>query len=298
MNKALVIGGANTDILGFADTLIENESNIGRISIQSGGVGRNIAENLRLLGLDVSIISVFGDDMLSETLKFNLIQKGVDVSHSVTLQGSSSCMYMAIMGADGDMKLAVNDMQPMQHLDRQTLARYADWINGFDILVPDANLSRDTLQYIQETFKMPIIFDPVSITKAAKLEDIILGFGTLKLNEYEAGHLAGVDDVGESARRLVKMGLERVFVTCGERGSYYADSGGEFGFAAAIPTRATNATGAGDAYTAGVAFGTLMDMPTADCAIFATACSSIAIMSESAVNRNMSITAVQELLTN
>lgn len=296
MKKALVIGGANIDIMGFANTLIKHESNIGRISIQSGGVGRNIAENLQLLGMDVAIISVFGDDIFSETLKFNLIQKGIDISRSITVAGREACMYMAIIGPDGDMHMGVNDMHPMQKLDRAVLERYAGWINDFDILVPDANLSRETLEYILSAFNKPMVFDPVSKTKAAKLNDLLLGFGTLKLNEYEASFLTGEQDVQAATLKLVDMGLERVFVTCGEKGSYYADDNGEFGFAESIPVKACNATGAGDAYTAGVVFGRMMDMKTSDCANFATACAALAVISEAAVNQSMSLKAVQELL--
>ena len=47
---AVIIGGANMDICGAAiGTLISKDSNIGKIGSSSGGVARNIAENLALL---------------------------------------------------------------------------------------------------------------------------------------------------------------------------------------------------------------------------------------------------------
>ena len=51
---AVVIGGVNIDIGGHSfQPLIPADSNPGKISVSLGGVGRNIAHNLSLLGTDV-----------------------------------------------------------------------------------------------------------------------------------------------------------------------------------------------------------------------------------------------------
>ena len=51
---AVVVGGVNVDIGGrsFAP-LVEADSNPGAVTVSLGGVGRNIAHNLALLGTDV-----------------------------------------------------------------------------------------------------------------------------------------------------------------------------------------------------------------------------------------------------
>ncbi|MCD8330678.1 MAG: PfkB family carbohydrate kinase, partial [Lachnospiraceae bacterium] len=61
--KITVVGAVNVDICGKSDQLLKAEdSNPGRVTISMGGVGRNIAHNLRLLEQKVSLVTVFGDD--------------------------------------------------------------------------------------------------------------------------------------------------------------------------------------------------------------------------------------------
>ena len=55
---AVVVGGVNVDIGGasFAP-LVGADSNPGKVSVTLGGVGRNIAHNLRLMGTDVRMMT-------------------------------------------------------------------------------------------------------------------------------------------------------------------------------------------------------------------------------------------------
>ncbi len=53
-----VVGGMHVDIGAKPEgRLIPGDSNPGRVTLRPGGVGRNIAHNLRLLGLDVRLVS-------------------------------------------------------------------------------------------------------------------------------------------------------------------------------------------------------------------------------------------------
>ena len=59
---AVVAGGVNVDIGGrsFAP-LVAQDSNPGTVRLSLGGVGRNIAHNLALLGTDVHLLTAYGD---------------------------------------------------------------------------------------------------------------------------------------------------------------------------------------------------------------------------------------------
>ena len=59
----VVAGGMNTDVVGrsFAPPLA-CDSNPGWTSVSSGGVGRNVAENLVHTGVDVELIAALGSD--------------------------------------------------------------------------------------------------------------------------------------------------------------------------------------------------------------------------------------------
>ena len=59
----VVIGGVNVDIGGKAVApLIPKDSNPGKINVSFGGVARNVAHNMRLLGLNVKLITALGED--------------------------------------------------------------------------------------------------------------------------------------------------------------------------------------------------------------------------------------------
>ena len=61
---AVVVGGVNVDIGGRSfDHLVEADSNPGSVYMSLGGVGRNIAHNMRLMGVDVRLLTAIGEDL-------------------------------------------------------------------------------------------------------------------------------------------------------------------------------------------------------------------------------------------
>ena len=106
-----VVGGMNVDIGGRpARRLVLKDSNPGRVSIRPGGVGRNIAHDLRLLGMEVRMLSAVGDDEHGELLLRSCAACGIDTSLCLRAEGESSSTYLYITDEHGDMQLAVADM--------------------------------------------------------------------------------------------------------------------------------------------------------------------------------------------
>ncbi|MBQ5509231.1 MAG: hypothetical protein IIT96_05660, partial [Muribaculaceae bacterium] len=63
--RITVIGAANVDITATPlGRYIPCDSNPSRVEIAYGGVGRNIAHNLCLMGDEVRLFTVFGDDSI------------------------------------------------------------------------------------------------------------------------------------------------------------------------------------------------------------------------------------------
>ena len=64
--RAAVVGGVNMDICGRPDrSLIPRDSNPGRVRLSPGGVGRNIAHNLALMGVETSLITALGGESVN-----------------------------------------------------------------------------------------------------------------------------------------------------------------------------------------------------------------------------------------
>ena len=74
-----VVGGVNMDIGGTsAGALVAQDSNPGAVRMSLGGVGRNIAHNMSLLGLDVRLLTVFGDDLNAQKIAASCTELGID----------------------------------------------------------------------------------------------------------------------------------------------------------------------------------------------------------------------------
>ena len=59
-----IIGGANVDLIAtLNDAFIAADSNPGHIDAGYGGVARNIAHNLSLLGARTQLLTIFGGDL-------------------------------------------------------------------------------------------------------------------------------------------------------------------------------------------------------------------------------------------
>ena len=80
---AVVVGGVNMDIGGRPHgKLVGADSNTGQVRMSLGGVGRNIAHNMSLLGLDVRMVTAFGDDLYAQKIAASCGELGIDISQS------------------------------------------------------------------------------------------------------------------------------------------------------------------------------------------------------------------------
>lgn len=247
-----VIGGANTDIGGGpAASLRLHDSNPGRIEVRAGGVGRNIAHNLALLGLPVRLIAAVGDDLFGAGLKAGCAAVGIDVSRMLTVPGARSSTYLYVTDGAGEMHVGIADMDVVQRITPDYLRPLLGELNASTAVVADANLSAETLDFLAEHCTAPIYADPVSTAKAPRMKRLLPRLAAFKPNALEAALLTGEDDPERAARALLGLGTRRVFVSLGAEGLIAAE-GDRLLRLACEPGEIVNTTGAGDAAMAAV----------------------------------------------
>lgn len=107
MPKPIIcIGAALVDELFHAtETILNATTNNAHVTKTAGGVARNIAHQLALLGVPVQLISVFGNDSDGHWLKQVCTQAGVQLDGSVTIEGLSG-KYTGILDRDGSLYTA------------------------------------------------------------------------------------------------------------------------------------------------------------------------------------------------
>ncbi|MCR5665097.1 MAG: MarR family transcriptional regulator, partial [Oscillospiraceae bacterium] len=241
-----VIGGANTDIGGGpAASLRLYDSNPGVITLRQGGVGRNIAHNLRLLGEEVRLIAAVGDDLFGRDLRAGCEALGIDCGRMLTVPGARSSTYLYVTNAAGDMHVGIADMEIVQCVTPAYLEPLMDEINASAAVVVDANLSGETLDFLAGACTAPLYADPVSTAKAPRLQKLLPRLTAFKPNALEAALLTGENYPGKAARALLERGVRRVFVSLGSGGMLAAEEGESLRLPCA-PGPIVNTTGAGD----------------------------------------------------
>ncbi len=286
---AAVVGGVNIDIGGFsASPLTARESNPGAVRMSLGGVGRNIAHNLALLGLRVRLVTALGGDGFAERISASCAELGIDLSLALRLPGERSSSYLFLAGPEGDMALAVSDMEIYRHLSPAVLEQRLDELNRARALVLDTNLPAESIAYLCEHATAPLFADPVSSAKAERLRPVLGRLHTLKPNRLEAELLSGVpirdeQSLHRAADALLDTGLKQVYISLGAEGVLAAEANHRLRLPAP-KGRIVNTTGCGDAFMAALVWAQLRGEGLEGCARAGLRAAAIAMAGAETIN--------------
>jgi pseudouridine kinase len=189
-----------------------------------GGVSRNIAHQLALLGVDVHLISVFGNDSDGDWLKQTCINAGVKLDASITKEGLSG-KYTGILNLDGSLFTgfltnASTNMVTPGHLEKNK-----DLLQTASYLLADANIALDTGEWLlafSNENSIPLILEPVSIPPARKFKNMNLsGLYLVTPNEDELPVLCSEKALftQHQIEELIGKGVENVWLHNGKLGS-------------------------------------------------------------------------------
>ena len=296
-STVLVVGGANTDIVGVPEReLLPGDSAPGHVRRSPGGVGRNIAENLARMGVSARLLSAFGSDANGAALARECRSVGIDTTPSLAVDDVPGSIYLAILDANGDLAFAVNDMRAVDRLTVAVLGERRHQLSSAGLVVIDTNLPTATIEWIAENATSPLLVDATSCPKAPKVLGVLPLVHTLKLSALEAGTLVGRDlqdesDAETAAGELLALGVRRVFITLGARGAIAADGMGCI-HVPAPRVDVVDVTGAGDAFSAGIALSMLRDMPLAGAAALGSAMAALVLSSDRTVSESINLEVV------
>ena len=249
---AVVIGGSNLDVKARSTAkATAGTSNPGHGSMAPGGVARNIAENIARLGDRVHLVSVVGRDPQGSNLLDHTAAAGVRIEH-VARTNRPTGTYTAILDANGELLVAIADMDATADLGPDEVRAARDVIATAGVVVLDGNLRRDTFECAVDLAKgVRVIFEPVSVPKAIALKDVLdERVYAITPSRDELAALSGLPtrtdrQVRSASRAMHDRGIELVWTTLGERGSLLSTREDVVEIPA-IPTTVEDVTGAGD----------------------------------------------------
>ena len=247
----VVVGGANMDVVArTAAPLVPGTSNPGHTRISPGGVGRNVAACVGLLGAPVRLVSAVGADAFGDEVLRVTAACGADVSAVRRVPGPTGT-YTALLDDRGELLAAVSDMSAVDgmELERLHLADAA-------LVVLDGNLAPAQAGRVVAAAAdadVPLACDPVSVAKATRLAPLVTGALLLTPNREELAAITG-RPLGEwraSVADLHARDVQHVWLRQGAEGSWLCSRGAEPVHLPAEPARVVDVTGAGDAMLAG-----------------------------------------------
>lgn len=264
-------------------------SNPAKYHRSAGGVARNIAHHLSLLGNRVELITHFGTDPDGKWLMAQCMNSGIRISHSIINENETG-RFVAILSPNGDLFTGVVSTHFESFITPEFLQQKAGLIKQASLVQMDTNLSKESLTWLLHFCRqeyIPCIIEPVSVPKASRLvtidlKDVLL----ITPNRDEMCSLTGSPaDTATSAliQQVLDEGVKFLWIRNGKSGStiYTPD----YNFTLEAPDIIVqDTTGAGDAALAGWMHAWLLNRSTEDCVRYGHAMASLILQVKGAIN--------------
>jgi pseudouridine kinase len=288
-----VIGTTFIDCKGFSRQAYSPLGrNLGSIKFVHGGVGRNVAENLSLLGVPTYFVSSVDRSGLGGEVMDRLQKSGVRLDYLVQADSRGMGMWLAILDQGGDLAGSISQMPDLALLEELVEKRGGGIMEaaGHIVLELDLNgrISRRVAQLAREHGKR-LYGIPGNLEVILKNPDLLTYTDCFICNDIEAGKimetvLDGLEEkdiLGRLAGFVSRAGIPSMVITLGERGSVYYDSRtSESGCRPAFPTRLVDSSGAGDAFFSGAVMGLVRKRTLGEAVLYGTRVASWTIQVE------------------
>ncbi|MGW7051404.1 ribokinase [Streptomyces sp. NPDC054887] len=284
----LVVGSANADlVIGVERRPAAGETVLGSdLAVHPGGKGANQAVAAARLGARTALLARVGDDAHGRLLLDSQRAAGVDTA-GVRTGGAPTGVALITVDPSGDNSIVVSPganarLTPDDVRDAAALFAAARVVSA-QLEVP--------LETVAEAVRARAAGSRFVLNPSPPRPlpaDVLAACDPLVLNEHEARFVLGDDpdaggeeDPEKRARVLLALGARSVVVTLGARGALVA----ERGTAVRVPSPrvdAVDTTGAGDAFTAALAWRLSLGEDLADAAAFAVRVGAAAVTKEGA----------------
>ena len=276
--KILVIGSSNTDMTIRAarlpapgETILGGEFKMGR-----GGKGANQAVAAKRLGGNVTFVCKVGNDVFGNESVQAYAAEGMDISRILRSEKPSgtalimvddsgeNCISVA-PGANGD--ISVEDIRSIADLIRSASYLILQLEIPVAAVVEAAHIAHEA--------GVCVILNPAPATKLP--ESIFADIDILTPNQTETAILTGIsDDPDKAVARLAELGVGRIVMTRGSKGSAVYENG-KCTLVDACKVNAIDATAAGDTFCGALCVGLSEGLDLVEAARFATRASALTV---------------------
>jgi ribokinase len=274
-----VVGSLNIDLVAYTSRVpAAGETIIGeRFQMGFGGKGANQAVMAARLGGRVSMIGALGDDVYAEMTMDNLAKKGVDATHVARVEGSSGVAPIWVEPDGTNRIIVVPGANGL--VDPAAAEGALRSIGRPEVVVGQLEIPQRVTAAAFRTARdlgAITILNPAPAT--ALDDDLVAASDWIIPNESELAILAGADRIDASddtqLAAFAKRTGQRIALTLGARGAALVTTAGSVERVPAVPVKAIDTTGAGDAFVGAFAFGLAAGLDELAAIRLAVACAS------------------------
>ncbi|MFB7440678.1 ribokinase [Streptomyces mirabilis] len=267
----LVVGSANADlVIGVERRPAPGETVLGSdLVVHPGGKGANQAVAAGRLGARTALLARVGDDAHGRLLLDSQRAAGVDTA-GVLVGGAPTGVALITVDPSGDNSIVVSP-GANGRLTPEDVRSAGNLLAASRVVSAQLEIPLETVVGVVRNLAPGSRFVLNPSPPRALPAEVLAACDPLIVNEHEARVIVGTD-LGDSpedwASALLALGPRSVVITLGARGALVASADG----AARVPSvkvETVDTTGAGDAFTAALAWRLGLDEPLAEAAAYA-----------------------------
>ncbi len=282
--RVAVLGDANIDVLLELKAYPPpgGEARAKRMTLEVGGSAANTAFSLARLGIETLFLGCLGKDHWGDTVHKGLRKAGLETRDMQMKEDATGLMVVAVT-PDGERTLmgsrgANVQLDPGGILPEMFTSVAALHLSGYalidspqrDAALRAAELAQDAGAWVS----LDVGHIPAAST-AELIRSLLPGLKILVLDGEASRALIGPGEPNAAAAALRAAGAKRVGLTRGAAGAIVADEQDRVEVPA-LPAISIDATGAGDAFAAGMILSVLRGLATGPTAVIAAALGSLA----------------------
>lgn len=262
MKSISILGIYVADLVFFADKIPEQgESVLGQEHvIGPGGKGSNQAVAVAKAGGNVNFISKIGNDQYGEMASQLYKESNVGTSNVIISKDhTTGAAGIFVNKQTGENSITVVPGAAGK-ITKEDINQASDTIKQSSIFLTQLEVPIDVVEYAIEIASSHNVITILNPGPAAKLQD-----KTFKLidyftpNETETSFYVNhkvetQEDLKKATNQLLERGIKNIIITLGDKGAYFANKNENFMVDAFdLTNEVVDATGAGDAFNAGLA---------------------------------------------
>ncbi|MEU8572570.1 ribokinase [Streptomyces asoensis] len=253
----LVVGSANADlVIGVERRPAAGETVLGSdLAVHPGGKGANQAVAAARLGARTALLARVGDDAYGRLLLDSQRAAGVDTA-GVLEGGAPTGVALITVDPSGDNSIVVSP-GANGHLTPADVRAAAGLVRASRVVSAQLEIPLETVVEVVRSLAPGSRFVLNPSPPRPLPAEVLAACDPLIVNEHEAAVILGEERSGAGpedwARTLLARGPRSVVVTLGAQGALVASAEG-VARVPSVPVDAVDTTGAGDSFTAALAW--------------------------------------------